>query len=97
MAIREVFIRFNALLLQDYRDFLRPIDSPANDYSKAVNRLFDAEGERAGQPAHVMTSVCVCVCVCVCVRARACVRACMCALIGSSVRSHHMSSYSFLP
>ena len=44
MAIREVFIRFNALLLQDYRTFLRPIDSPANDYSKAVNRLFDAEG-----------------------------------------------------
>ena len=44
VAIREVFIRFNALLLQNYRHFLRPIDSPANDYSKAVNRLFDAEG-----------------------------------------------------
>ena len=69
MAIREVFIRFNALLLQDYRTFLRPIDSPANDYSKAVNRLFDAEGRWARQTACVMTILCVRACV----RARACV------------------------
>jgi hypothetical protein len=42
-AIREAFLRFNALLLQDYKTYLKPIDSPVNDFAKAVNRLFDSE------------------------------------------------------